>query len=151
VTTALRLCVGVGAELNSYLHLVASPKQTNSDTNRTLPLVFKQLAVTYMEPLAANRISMQRFRLGELARRWFRNERVFEHGCNWYFRTREGIDVGPYPTRFEAEIEADILIARLAHESIAQSNGIIQAFILESMQQDDAGRDNADIGALLPA
>jgi len=104
-----------------------------------------------MERLAVNRSSAQRPRLGELARRWFRQERVFERGGNWYFRTREGIDVGPYTTRFEAEIEADILIARLAHESMAQSTRIIRAFILESMQQGMGGRGHTDIGALLPA
>jgi len=39
-----------------------------------------------------------------------RSERVFGAGGQWYFQTREGIDVGPYPTREAAEAEA----ARLA-------------------------------------
>jgi len=39
-----------------------------------------------------------------------RSERVFSAGGQWYFQTREGIDVGPYPTREAAQEEA----ARLA-------------------------------------
>jgi hypothetical protein len=104
----------------------------------------------YMESLATTRASTQRPRFGELARQWFRRERVFERGGNWYVRTREGIDVGPYTTRFEAEIEADILIARLGQASTAQSTRIIRAFILESMRQSVPGQGHADIGAPLP-
>ena len=35
---------------------------------------------------------------------------MFAHSAGkWYFRTREGVDVGPYDTPFEAEIEAGLL------------------------------------------
>jgi len=46
----------------------------------------------------------------EQARVWFRSERVFLSGSrDWYFQTREGVDVGPYESQFEAEIEAGLL------------------------------------------
>lgn len=88
-----------------------------------------------------------RSRLGERALRWFRRERVFASGGSWYFRTREGIDVGPYGSRFEAEIEADILIARLDHEASLPSLMVIRAFLLDSVVE--PGRKNrlVDIGA----
>ena len=49
-------------------------------------------------------------RKDEDVRTWFRSDRVFlqERG-SWFFRTREGIEIGPYETRFEAEIEAGLL------------------------------------------
>jgi len=40
---------------------------------------------------------------------WFRSERIFRSNGQWYFHTREGIDVGPFATRFAAEVEASIL------------------------------------------
>lgn len=89
-------------------------------------------------------------RLGEIARQWLRRERIFERGGHWYFRTREGIDVGPYASRFEAEIEADILIARLARDSSLQAPHIIRSFILESIRQRSSGPGQVDIGGRLP-
>ncbi len=88
-----------------------------------------------------------RSRLGERALRWFRRERVFASGGSWYFRTREGIDVGPYGSRFEAEIEADILIARLDHEASLPSVMVIRAFLLESVIEPGRNSRLVDIGA----
>ena len=49
-------------------------------------------------------------RNNEEQRVWFRSERVFfSNGSDWYFQTREGIDVGPYESQFEAEIEGGLL------------------------------------------
>jgi uncharacterized protein DUF6316 len=49
-------------------------------------------------------------RSNEEARVWFRSERVFlDHNNEWFFQTREGVDVGPYESQFEAEIEAGLL------------------------------------------
>jgi hypothetical protein len=45
----------------------------------------------------------------ESPRLWFRSERIFRSNGQWYFHTREGIDVGPFATRFAAEVEASIL------------------------------------------
>jgi len=53
---------------------------------------------------------MKGSRSEEQARVWFRSERVFlSGGSEWYFQTREGVDVGPYDTQFEAEVEAGLL------------------------------------------
>jgi hypothetical protein len=104
-----------------------------------------------MERLAVSAVNGYRMRLGELARQWLRRERVFERGGHWYFRTREGIDVGPYASRFEAEIEADILVARLARETTLPPARVIRAFILESVRQRSPGPRHADIGGVLPA
>ncbi len=125
--------------MNSCLHMVASPEQTNPCTSHKLHGSLKQLAVVYMERLAVSVGKRERFRLGELARQFMRRDRVFERGGNWYFRTREGIDVGPYSTQFEAEIEADILIARLRRDASSHSPRIIRAFILESIRQRSNG------------
>jgi len=73
-------------------------------------------------------------RNSETPRAWFRSERVFllEAGA-WYFQTREGIDVGPYESQFEAEIEAGLLKELLTdltdHELIKT---IIREFVLDS-------------------
>jgi len=36
----------------------------------------------------------------------FRSDRLFCTGDAWFFQTREGIDVGPYPTRETADVES---------------------------------------------
>jgi hypothetical protein len=43
-----------------------------------------------------------------------RGERIYEEGDGWYFKTREGISVGPYRDMFDAELSASLLISRLA-------------------------------------
>lgn len=43
-----------------------------------------------------------------------RGERIYEDGAGWYFKTREGISVGPYRDMFDAELSASLLISRLA-------------------------------------
>jgi len=135
--------------MNSCLHMVASGEQTNPCTRHRLQAGLKQLAVTYMERLAVSAVPAPLMRIGERARQWLRRERVFERGGYWYFRTREGIDVGPYTSRFEAEIESDILVARLSRDATAQSARVIRAFILESMRQRTPGQVHQDIGALV--
>ena len=52
-------------------------------------------------------------RSGESARMWFRSDRCFAVGDQWYFLTREGIDVGPYDSKLEAETEARRLVRLL--------------------------------------
>jgi hypothetical protein len=39
-----------------------------------------------------------------------RSERIFEQNSYWYFRTREGMDIGPYDTRGEAVIGAKAFV-----------------------------------------
>ncbi|MGI9326513.1 MAG: DUF6316 family protein [Pseudomonadales bacterium] len=43
-----------------------------------------------------------------------RSERFFKKDSGWYFKTREGIAVGPYADAFDAELSASLLISRLA-------------------------------------
>lgn len=40
---------------------------------------------------------------------FFRSDRIFRSNDSWYFHTREGIDVGPFQTEFEAQVESSIL------------------------------------------
>ncbi|MAX55897.1 MAG: hypothetical protein CL537_10385 [Alcanivoracaceae bacterium] len=37
------------------------------------------------------------------SRTWFRSDRFFSQGPNWYFSTRENTVEGPYDSRLEAE------------------------------------------------
>jgi hypothetical protein len=43
-----------------------------------------------------------------------RSSRFIEQDEGWYFRTREDVMLGPYAEKFDAEISASLLIARLA-------------------------------------
>ncbi len=48
-------------------------------------------------------------RKNEKVRTWFRSDRIFRSDGAYYFHTREGIDVGPFNTEFEAQVESSIL------------------------------------------
>ncbi len=79
---------------------------------------------------------MNAVRSNEQPKTWFRSERVFLSAGQWYFHTREGIDVGPYESQFEAEIEAGML-KQMLREAIAgqpddQARRIIREFVLDS-------------------
>lgn len=52
-------------------------------------------------------------REGEKPRTWYRSERVYRNERGWYFSTREGIDVGPFGCRFDAEVDLEALIERI--------------------------------------
>lgn len=68
-------------------------------------------------------------------RLWFRSSRVFSSDDKWYFHTREGFDMGPYDTRFEAEVEAEMLKELLVEaEGGGSSAGVIREFVLDSYQ-----------------
>ena len=71
---------------------------------------------------------------------WRRTKRFFNHEGRWYFQTREGVDVGPYQSFLDAEIEVNILIGKLrgaassraievikCHKSIGVSSGYLNA------------------------
>ena len=75
-------------------------------------------------------------RRGEVGRNWFRSSRVFAHSAeNWYFRTREGVDVGPYDTSFEAEIEAGLLKELLKKcESNSERTATIKDFVKDGLE-----------------
>lgn len=70
----------------------------------------------------------------EKPKTWFRSERVFLSDHQWFFHTREGVDVGPYDSQFEAEIEAGML-KELLRERDAKgpaSLSVIREFVLDS-------------------
>lgn len=71
-------------------------------------------------------------RKNESQKIWFRSERVFRVDGRWYFHTREGIDVGPYESRFEAEIDATMLIANLKAADPGRAKTVIREFMLFS-------------------
>jgi hypothetical protein len=66
---------------------------------------------------------------------WFRSDRVFSSNSQWYFHTREGIDVGPYRTQFEAEVEADVLKNMLRDTPEAEAISLIREFLLNSVTE----------------
>lgn len=71
-------------------------------------------------------------RRDERPKTWFRCERFFRSNDQWYFHTREGIAVGPYKTRFEAEVDAGLLMARLKHTPSEQTRRAIRDFLLNT-------------------
>ncbi len=50
---------------------------------------------------------MKANRHGETDNLHFRSGRLFCVDNDWYYSTREGIDVGPFPTKAEAEVALD--------------------------------------------
>ena len=63
----------------------------------------------------------------------FRSHRIFRANEYWYFHTREGIDVGPYESQLEAEIEAGMLKELIKTTQVrGESLSVLRDFILES-------------------
>ena len=77
---------------------------------------------------------MNAARHNERPRTWFRSERVFLSDGQWFFHTREGVDVGPYDSQFEAEIEAGMLKELLRERGVEgeASLAVIREFVLDS-------------------
>lgn len=75
-------------------------------------------------------------RQAETTRTWVRSDRIFVVDENsWYFRTREGIEIGPYRSRFEAEVEAGLLREVLRNLDGSKSAlAAIQEFVVESFE-----------------
>lgn len=80
-----------------------------------------------------------RYRRGESAALWFRTGRVFRVDGQWYFYTREGIDVGPYATEMEAGIEADLLVQRIKDVPFEDTSRAIRDFAFGSVDADASG------------
>lgn len=83
--------------------------------------------------MSGNAMSANVLRANEQARTWFRSDRVFLSDGRWFFHTRECVDVGPYDSQFEAEIEAGML-KELLRERAAEQDAlaVIREFVLES-------------------
>jgi len=72
-------------------------------------------------------------RKNEKQRTWFRSERVFRSNGAYYFHTREGIDVGPFPSLFEAQVESSILKNILAQAKTKDAAvSAIREFLLDA-------------------
>lgn len=72
-------------------------------------------------------------RKNEQPRTWFRSGRVYMMRENeWYFRMREGLEIGPYESEHEAEIEAGLL-RELIKDVIdpEKKRTIIREFVLD--------------------
>ena len=53
-------------------------------------------------------------RAGESPGRWRRSKRTLPASHGWYVTTREGASLGPYPTEFDADLVAALLVPKLA-------------------------------------
>ncbi len=79
----------------------------------------------------------------EQARTWFRSDRFFRCNDKWYFHTREGSAVGPYASRFDAEIDAGRLLALLRDTPDDQALRVIRDFVMGSDGDLDIANDPA--------
>lgn len=70
-------------------------------------------------------------RSNEQPRTWFRSERVYHMNGAWFFRTREGVDLGPYESQSEAEVEAGLLRELLRGEE-RSALGVIREFVVDA-------------------
>jgi len=72
-------------------------------------------------------------RKNEPVRTRFRSHRIFRVNDTWYFHTREGIDVGPFKSEFEAQVEASIL-KHILHEAANSEAAVtaIREFLLDA-------------------
>ncbi len=71
-------------------------------------------------------------RNNEAPRTRFRSERVFRSNSDWYFHTREGIDVGPFKSEFEAQVESSILKNVLKEKPIEEARQAIREFVADA-------------------
>lgn len=67
-------------------------------------------------------------RRNERPKTWFRSDRFFRSNEQWYFHTREGCAIGPYRTRFDAEVDAGRLLAILRNTPDEHAMRVIRDF-----------------------
>ena len=60
-------------------------------------------------------------RAGERQGRWPRSPRTLRGPGGWFVRTREGEPLGPYPTQFDADVVAALLVAQLEQARDAEA------------------------------
>lgn len=58
----------------------------------------------------------QSHRKGEESKTFFRSERFYKIDGRYYFSTREGVEVGPYETKVDAEAGLDRFIDSIAKD-----------------------------------
>ncbi|BFM08534.1 DUF6316 family protein [Halioxenophilus aromaticivorans] len=54
-------------------------------------------------------------REGEQERAWYRSDRFFKVNGEWYFSTREKIDVGPFTSRENASQGLSLFVENMQH------------------------------------
>lgn len=64
----------------------------------------------FKESKPLNTPATKEVRLGEEDKHWFRCDRFFLIGNQWFFSTREGKDVGPYDSREQAQHGLNLFI-----------------------------------------
>ena len=74
---------------------------------------------------------MLKQRKNERSGHWFRSERLFSVDGFWYFSTREGVEMGPYETRRDAQIEAGLLRELLMGTPPGLATRTVQEFIAD--------------------
>ncbi len=77
----------------------------------------------------------------EHERRYFRCDRYFTVGHEWYVTTREGRDIGPYITRAETQMAlarhvTDCFVDRAGHIGQLDAHGRRNATVLEVLVQE---------------
>ncbi len=75
---------------------------------------------------------MRTFRKDEQPRSWFRSDRLFSVDGYWYFSTREGVDIGPYDTQCEAQIEAGFLRELLLGAQQSPPEETLRGFLMDA-------------------
>lgn len=89
-----------------------------------------------------------RQRSGEDAQHQIRTNRLLETSEGWFFRTREGIEVSPYPSEFDAELGASLLVTYLAQmEPGADYHTNIRAYIADPAHA-PSGRIETQTGSM---
>jgi len=111
---------------------------------RTENLVNPLTTVAQTRPAAANRLQVVVNDRGTnvIGRKsdtkrqlWFRSSRVFASDGKWFFQTREGVDMGPYDSPFEAEVEAQMLMELLRENASADGAAqVMREFVLDSFE-----------------
>ncbi len=81
-----------------------------------------------------------------------RTARFVQTDEGWFFRTREGIMLGPYGNEFDAELSASLLVAQLAQADPGTDTGrLIQNFMTDPANATLTqlkGREPQDLAAI---
>jgi hypothetical protein len=65
-------------------------------------------------------------RSGEKAKSWFRSERYYHVSGQWYFTTREAMELGPFPSRQDAEAELMLFVRHINSNALPGNAFIAQ-------------------------
>jgi hypothetical protein len=79
----------------------------------------------------------------ESPKTWFRCDRFYRCNDLWYFCTREGIAVGPYRHRAEAEADSASLVALLKDTTPEHARRVIRDFLMRTGGEIDLVNDPA--------